>query len=562
MQIDLGNGVLDLKLIQQFQGLAWIPTIKGGLSFDVVNTPETLIGDRDKKVAHMKLFNNMRGRHYVVATSLCTFEDDHTSHKSRKCHKSCSNYPDKDKEKKKCRYKDYCTYPKKYNHTFRFIFVATVSDNVMLKGKQESESFSLTNAGQFLTGRLYIIPQMGKWVDTDMSAVLDTIYRIADKCTAKSNNNRSTRLTGLLEYTKEMNKSNEEFIALWKEVTDNLNRMLSAYARSKVPRPVACIETLLSRDGMLLFRNATDLSNLRFFKGFRDSLDSGTVPMHRIFKTAATYVKFLFHKNYNHHDKNDSYMPVSNLRNVHNQKDMSKIVRHQMESLLVPVIQLRRQLYKKCNCNPVGIIGYARAFLESSRKQGWLISKCEGSETNEYEVANNFISDLMEDVRAGHEQTRNSVLDFLTVQRNPIAFFAIVLTFALAAKEIIDLFDPEHTGFGILQGENARGLECLLLLAFSVLVGILIQTITTILMKQSYFQPNNPKTGIVRYFIMRGNSLYADKKETKLPLKYRCWLSWVDLKTDIRPIRRKMIGFIASLSVAIASIWAILQLLR
>lgn len=564
MQIDLGSGVIPLKVIQQFQGLAWVPTIKGGLSFDVVNNPETLIGDRDKKVAHMKLFSNMQGRHYVVATSLCTFEDDNKSHKSRQCrHNSCSDYRDRNKDREKCRLKDYCTYSKKYNHTFRFIFAATVSDNVELEGKVEGESFSLTNAGQFLTGRLYIIPQMGKWVNPDISTVLGTISRIVDKCTGKgSKNNRTTQLTGLMEYTADPNTSNNEFIDLWKELTCNLDRMSSAYAVSKVPRPVACIETLLSRDGMLLFRDATDTGNLHFFKGFRDSLDSDSIPMHRMFKTAATYVKFLFHKNYNHHDKNDSYMPVSNLRNVRDEKDMSRIVRHQMESLLVPVIQLRRQLYKKCNCNPVGIIEYARAFLESARKQGWIRSECGLSGTNEYEIARNYISILMEDVRAGHEQRRNSVLDFLTVQSNLMAFFAIVLTFALAAKEIIDLFDPNHTGFGILHGENARGLECSMLLAFSVLLGLIIQAVTTTLMRQSYFQPNNPRSGMVQRFIMRGNTLYADRKETKLPLKYRCWLSLVRLRTAITPIQRKRIGLGVSLFVVSASVWAIVQLLK
>lgn len=557
MQIDLSNGQIGLELIKQFQGMTWLPTIKGGLSFDLLNNSRLLMGDIDKKVAHMKLFDDMESLHYIVATSLCTFEDDNRSHEARKCYPDCSNHPDRIKDGKPCRYKVYCTYPKKYNHTFRFIFVATVSKESGFSQTGKYEAIKLTNASQFLTGTLYIIPQMGKRIDTDMSRVLHSISLIED-FVAKSDIKCAT---GLLEYSRRLAGLKGEFDPLWQEFNSALSTLQAAYKTSKVPRPVASIEVLLSRDGLMLLRNVTDNRNLRYFEEFKESLESATIPMHRMFKTAGTYVKFLFHKNYNHQDKNDSYMPVSNLRNVATLQDMSRVVRHQMESLLVPVIQIRRALYKNCKCNPSGIIGYARAFLEAVRKQGWLMKKGEGVEADEYEVSKNFISNLMEDVRTGYEQTRNSVVDFLTVQSNVMAIVVILLTFVLTAKELIVLFDPLSEGFGIFGSRFSVAQQYTMLLLFSVLIGIVIKIVTTGHMNKSYFRAGDNKRRWAHRLIMRKNTDYSDVKELTLPLRYRFWLWWVNLKTSLNPYLKKWVWFGLSVIFAGACIWGIIWLL-
>ena len=67
---------LPVELIQQFHGIIWVPTIKGGLSFDLASDSQLLMGDIDKTATHVKLFNADHSEHYNVATSLCTFEDD------------------------------------------------------------------------------------------------------------------------------------------------------------------------------------------------------------------------------------------------------------------------------------------------------------------------------------------------------------------------------------------------------------------------------------------------------------------------------------------------------
>lgn len=339
---------LPFEFIRLFDGITWIPTIKGELSYDLLSNPDNLMGDRDKKLVHFKVFNGEHSGHYVIATSLCTFEDDYQKHKSRKCSSRCSNHPSKNKDNKECANKSYCTYHKKYNHTFRFIFIGTDS---AAHNPYSGKIHIPEESGRILTGNLYILPQLGKKTDGRISTVLDKISHISDFVDEII----PRQITPFTEYDYELTDRYDRFPKLWKELTDCLEEAEKASesaskmteGQSRFPRPMAKFNLLLKLNGILLIKNATSQNNTRYFKvsGNGNGETRKDTPMHRIFKTVASYVKFLFHKNYNHHDKNDSYTPVSNLSLISDEKDLEEVAMHQLKALLSPVIQLRRDLY-------------------------------------------------------------------------------------------------------------------------------------------------------------------------------------------------------------------------
>lgn len=544
------NSKLPFELIKSFDGITWIPTIKGGLSYDLLADPNCLMGDRDKKLVHFKVFNGDQSGHYVAATSLCTFEDDYQKHKSRKCSINCPSHPDRHKDHKDCENKSYCTYSKKYNHTFRFIFIGTNSKS--LYPQQIKETYP-AGSGKVLIGKLYIIPQLGKNTDEYISSILKDltdISKLVDDITPKM-------VTPFAEFDSKLQDSTRNFLKQWEKLVADIKKAEAKSNTSRFPRPIAKFDLLLKLNGILLIKDSTDKKNARYFvgSGYEQEEAIKNIPMHRIFKTVASYVKFLFHKNYNHHDKNDSYTPVSNLRLVHSLSDMKLIAMHQMKALLSPVIQLRRDLYKNCYCNPVGIMGYARTYLECVRHQDWI-------DDIEYRTQKELLRNLKEDVESGYEHTRNSILDFLTVQNNPLAVVAVILTFVLAAKELIVLFDNQANGFGILSRRFSTPQEYGLILALSAIFGITLIGITTLFMRKSYFKAKKPRRNIFYSLTAGREIIYSGQVETELPSAYRLWLSAVSVRTSFNVYLKKYSKLILFIVLGIAVLSLLIGLFR
>lgn len=518
---------LPYNLIKLFDGITWIPTIKGRLSYDLLANPECLMGDRDKQLVHYKTHNGGKGEHYVVANSLCTFEDDFQKHKSRKCNARCPFHPSRHKDKKVCENQSYCEYSKKYNHTFRFIFIGSNSRQNFSQDIKDNLEDGKIN---LLSGALYILPQLGRKTGREISTVLNNITRISQFLDTQT----PKQFSQFIESDLQLKERNRKFKELWKNLEESISRAVVESQSSKYPRPIAKFNLLMKLNGILLIKNSTDDKNARYFFGNKKLGENSDadIPMHRIFKTVGSYMKFMFHKNYNHHDKNDSYTPVSNISYLSSGQELENVAMHQLKAMLSPVVQLRRDLYKNCYCNPVGILGYAKTYLECVYNEKWISKK-------DYSTQKELLCNLKEDVESGYQHTSNSILDFLTAQYNPLAIAAVIITFVLAAKELIVLFDPHGTGLNITSGKLTSHQEYWLIIFLSAIFGFTLIRVTTLFMRKSYFKtaPTGKTNMLYRIISRRVN--YNSRTETVLPLPYRIWLSYVSAKTSFNIYRKK-----------------------
>lgn len=588
------SGKLSFDLVRRFHCLSWVPTIKGDLSFNLLNDESVLIGDIDKRLLHKKLYNEShKSEHYIVATSLCTFEDDEEENNKRKCSENCRNNTSGKADFKKCPFRQSCIYHAKYNRCFRFLFVGSVKDNAEFRNGDETIRIKGNN--DFMTGSVYIIPQTGKYTDryfSDVMASIETVCKQFDTDDKKDPKKPAGKiLANVNEYDENHKQIRSAFLSHWKSLNEKIETLEKGYDGEPYAKPWFKFDVLMMRDGILLVRESISPRYRGFVKGIEETDRTESIPMPRIFKTAASYVKFLFHCNYNHYDKNDTYMPVSNLHFIKTEEDMERAVRHQFESMLSPVMDMRRANYSSGVCDPEGIVEYASSFLAICSRRGWI-------KDNEREYYRTFLTNLKNDVARSHGRRRSAIIDFFTVNKNRLAIFLVALTFALAAKELISLFAIPTTPVYVVQqpsqgfsSENEDNLfienhplayaqlplkltneavinahqpmlgemfggdttkQDWIILILAAIFGVTIQQVVIKRMEKNIFMPRKKE----KLLLVSATGTYIAGQPNILPFTYRCAMYRMYLKSShlisIRRRRREIFYIAVGIALAFA----------
>lgn len=473
----------DLKpLIEKYDCFAWVPTIRGALSLDLIDNSSNLLGDVDKYSVAIKHHDGLSTEHYIAATSLLTVND-------RKSGKEI------------CR-------------TFRYIFTGSIhnpdANNQLLQttGLQDNEELKqyLSKEGA-LIGRVTIIAELTDTIRDSEIVFLQTMRNL----TAQSRQYRrdfavEAKSLGELDASRKIMVNNWKHIITLRDQIENDN---------KNHRPTYSFDIFLTRDGILLLNNKTQpTDNESFAQQGSDDDYTIHVPVHRIFKCAMNYVKYLFHSNYHHNNDHDTYLPASNLHPAKAAAPFSLngVFRHQLNAFLYPVIQLKRNGFNDYTIDGNGVILYAKSFVKVCEKNCII--------DNELASESDSFLNIQEQEITHMTQQRRSILTSILAQRNAVFIVSGVLAFVVAILKISTTFinpEPEKLNDITLANSFGKGLFLIALL----LTGYLLFEISHAFVLRKQFKHKNKK----RHRLMRDSNL----KSGTLSRCYKTLLEFQDL---------------------------------
>lgn len=339
------------SLIRHYDSIGWIPTIRGCLSLDLIDKARCILGDVDKYSVRFKQFYGLTSAHYLIATSLNTVNDS----------KGGTNYV----------------------RSFRYIFTGSINDEratqEFLKNNKLEDDESLKAYIEdegLLIGRLAIVVEVDHKLSSSEVALLQGL-----KVLSKRNKDYLNKFHVEAVSMEELDKVRKEMYETWEYLVYIARRIEE---EKDTNRPIYSFDVALTRDGILLLKDVTSDEWKKTYaaQGTPDDYTQN-IPIHRLFKDAMNYVKYLFHSNYHHNEDHDTYLPASNLHPIidyNNKKnkvtkfvckllscpeklDLYKVFRHQLDAFLVPVIRLKREGFSSYTVDPKGIMLYAKAFI-------------------------------------------------------------------------------------------------------------------------------------------------------------------------------------------------------
>lgn len=190
-------------------------------------------------------------------------------------------------------------------------------------------------------------------------------------------------------------------------------------------------DVFLTRDGILLLKDRTaEEHRSTYFSEGTASDYTQNVPLHRIFKTAMNFMKFLFHANYHHEEEHDTFLPASNLHPYRQTGNFSRIFKHQIDAFLNPLMKMRREHIRIHTIDPVGIMNYAKSFVYACRNNS-LIDDSEAKRQLDY------IS-LLDAENSHSSRHHKSLINSLATQRNIFFILTTILAFAVAVLKIFE----------------------------------------------------------------------------------------------------------------------------
>lgn len=412
-----GADSLFSPLLNYYDAFGWIPTIRGALSLNLMGWRNVIWGDVDRYVAEFKNYSGLRSERYIAATSFHNVSD--------------SKYGDN------------------YIRTFRYFFYASIhnrEDGGKLISSLNSSGVSgldiekverLLEEGVLL-GRLIIVRENFEKKTKDSTR----------KFTETSTRELSEREVNAIKDIQELARLNDAYKRNFS--IDAVSLKALEDDRSKMKRQWEAVksgidslikdgkhqyefEVLLTRDGILLLKDCTaEDSKIDYFASDTASDYTKNVPIHRIFKTAMNFMKFLFHTNYHHEEEHDTFLPASNLHPFRHSGDFHGIFKHQMDAFLTPLLLLRKNKMKHFNVDPVGIMHYAKSFVYVCRHNG-LVSDKDAARQLDY-------IDLLEAETNHILRNHRSLLSSIATQRNPFTIFTTILAFAVAVLKLLEFW--------------------------------------------------------------------------------------------------------------------------
>lgn len=409
------------SLISKYDGIGWIPTIRGCLSLDLIDNAESILGDADKYSIKFKTITGHHSQHYLIASSLLTVNDSKVGNR--------------------------------YDRTFRYIFIGSIHDEeigqnfLAAKGLANDESLkTYINDEGLLIGQLIIVASEKEKEEGEK----ETSWW-------KKRHHLTQNEVNLLNVLKDLTKLNEEFKILFHVEAASMETLQKARKKMLLKwkrlayiienikdnktsrRPTFVFDVALTRDGILLLKDITDTSYRQYFAapGTDDDYENN-ISLHRLFKSAMNYVKYLFHSNYHHNEEHDTYLPASNLHPALNetqqnagQLNLYAVFRHQMDAFMVPIIKQKRNDFRSYTVDPIGVLLYTKAFI-GVFGSNQLVDQCVVTKSQEYcDILQKEI-DLM--------TSENSVIvRALITSSNPFVIISGVLAFVFTCLKTLDL---------------------------------------------------------------------------------------------------------------------------
>jgi hypothetical protein len=385
-------------LINTFDAIGWVPTIRGGLSLNVFDNSNSLLGDVDKFSIEVKTYDGFSSSRYLTASSLLTFDDNKKGNQ--------------------------------YFKTFRFIFRGTVNDEIRQsnfiaeKFNNEPSAVGLFEEKELLIGKLSIVVTLSSKLSVKEKQLLRRLKSLSGK---KEEYNIACKA----DSCEKLAAMRVELKAEWEKVEDKIIDIEKGTGEN----PVYKFDVVLSRDGILFLKDDTGSEYRRdFYKENTQSDYTRNIPIHRVFKTAMNFIKHLFHMNYHHSEEHDTFLPATNLHPIREDGNLNRIIKHQMEAFLSPVIRMKRvddnPYYRYELCNPEGILLYAESFL--------LVCKYNKFITDEkVDLLSKFIDKQKKEYEAISSDKKSSRSFYLS-QKNIFATLAIALSILTALIKTID----------------------------------------------------------------------------------------------------------------------------
>ena len=468
-------------IINQFDCLGWIPTIRGGLSLQMLDDTAYIMGDADKYLVEIKDQEQYQTKHYIAATSLITFEDS-------------KHGP------------DYC-------NTFRFIFRGTINEQIRLQ--EFIENYNLVNSNDFLKlckedgvllGRISVLTDLTKsnTLTTQEATMLKHISHLRD---LKKSYVRNYAIKSV-DFS-DLKNERERQIFVWEQLENTIKQIEE---NANEPRLVFLFDVFLTRDGLLFLKSVSNPKAEEYYcKAGTASDFRQQIPISRVFKTAMNFVKYLFHSNYHHNEKHDTFLPVSNLHPICNQqKSISFAVRHQLEAFLYPVTRLKRNGFKDYSINPNGILLYAESFLHVCKRNNLL-----SAEDEEYYCS--LINQFKEEVNVLVTYDK-AIIESFFVENNIVSILSVILVFVLALIDIYQFYgSPLINGIPIPKN---------MILFLGIFLGILVKIIASISANKRRFKLHCGKT---KQFGWKNSNI----KRKRFSLIYIIKLGFINLKLYI-----------------------------
>lgn len=457
------------SLISKYDCIGWIPTIRGCLSLDMIDDAKSILGDTDKYSIRFKCINGFHSEHYLIASSLLTVSDS----------KGGSDYI----------------------RTFRYIFTGSINNEEVVHAflnkkdlADDTDLWRYINDEGLLIGRLVIVAS--EKVEEEEKSRLVFTHRLAAE--------EVTLLRGLQKLTElnqefknlfsieaasmaDLQTTRKEMFEKWTELNGIVESIEKNVSNN---RPTFCFEVVLTRDGILMLKDTTSKEYQNYFAepGSADDYTQN-IPLHRLFKSAMNYMKYLFHSNYHHNEEHDTYLPASNLLSVKmadGNLDFYKVFRHQLDAFLVPIIKLKRSSFSNYAVDPMGIILYAKAFIRVS-ESNHLVSKDVTSKAKEHcEI-------LQREIEHMTSQDKTIVNAFIT-QNNLFVRATALLGFVFTCLKTIDVLGLHVSQFfsmdNIHISQPYYGITKFLILA---IIGFSLYIISHSRTHQKQFKPKEKK---------------------------------------------------------------------
>lgn len=323
---------------------------------------------------------------------------------------------------------------------------------------------------------------------------------------------------------------------------------------TKNRRPTFSFNVALTRDGILLLKDVTRIEDRVYFAAPNTPDDyTQNTPIHRLFKIAMNYVKFLFHSNYHHNDEHDNYLPASNLHPIKNlgEQDLQRVFKHQLDAFFVPVIKLKRGGFENFTVKPEGIMLYAKTFIRVFESHE-LVRNDVIKKAKDY-------SDILEKEIVLMTSRNNVLVNALITQHNFFIILSGLLAFVFTCLKLISIFVdiPQLTIYQIKNITNihsSRPLFAIVSVVILAIIGYMCYAIPRTRVLNRQFHPKSKENSWLTKRLFRN----SDLDKAKFSFLYGVYIDYNTIKLNIGNKNVQIIKSVFWLVFIIASFCSIL----
>lgn len=452
----------------------------------MLNEANNMWGDVDRYSVVFSAYDGFISRKYLAATSLHNVSDS--------------------------------KYGKEYARKFRYFFYGTIHSEVdgekilastenKSYGEKEKKLKDFKWEKSALLGRLIIVIEETNLVSNLEINIIKSFQEIT-KQKKKYQEDFYLRADSM----NQLELDREELKETWEEIKSDIDKIASSESKKKQVH----FDVFMTRDGIILLKDSTpEQFRSIYFKKDTPTDFTKNIPIHRVFKTAMNFMKFLFHRNYHHEEEHDTFLPASNLHPHKASQDFTPIVKHQIEAFLQPIQKMRRYRNQQHEIDSEGVINYAKSFVHVSCNNGIIDSDEEKSQLQSIELLRMDI-----DHQARHNRT---LISSVVSQKNFFFIMSTVLAFMVAFLKILESGIRISGQEEIFKSDNPWYI--LLGIAGIGLLGLILLQLSSYNIRKQEFHPNKFRQNKNR---LRAGIFYSDSNLKNARLSWRLRLySWI-----------------------------------